>query len=144
MSAIGTRAAAVLAAFGLLATASAGCVMHHYHHPRSPAVVVDRSEAGGPPPWAPAHGHRRKHPHVDVELIFDTGLGVYVVVGYPNHYWDGDHFFRWIEGRWQISADFHNGWAAVRSQNLPPGLAKKYGAHPGKGKGHGPPAKHGY
>ncbi len=64
--------------------------------PSGPPVVVDEGHGHGPPPWAPAHGYRRNHQrayqHRDatVDLAFDSGLGVYVVVGLPNYYyWDG-------------------------------------------------------
>src|SRR5262245_11687981 len=64
--------------------------------PDGPPVIVREGGAHGPPPWAPAHGHRRHHQrayqHRDatVDMVFDSGLGVYVVVGLPNYYyWNG-------------------------------------------------------
>ena len=32
-----------------------------------------------------------------MELVFDDNLGVYVVVGYPDHYHDGKHYYRWAQ-----------------------------------------------
>ena len=97
-----------------------------------------RVEHPGPPPHAPAHGYRhkqRQNGH-DVELVFDSGLGVYVVVGVPNHfYWDGT-YLRLDDGRWYASVEIDGGWKPRDSGSLPPGLRKK--SHASKnGRGHG-------
>src|SRR5258705_13086779 len=61
-----------------------------------PGPVVEEGSGHGPPPWAPAHGYRRHHQQAyqsrpdTVDLGFDDGLGVYMVVGFPAYsYWDG-------------------------------------------------------
>ena len=97
-----------------------------------PYPLEGRVERAGPPPHAPAHGYRQKH-HArggDIELVFDSGLGVYVVVGWPGHYWHDDHYYRDVDGAWQVSVRLDGGWSAAPSRKLPPGLAKK---HRGKG-----------
>ena len=114
---------------------------------RGPSVGHD--EAGhGPPPHAPAHGHRRNHRHGDrnVEVFFDSQLGVYVVVDTPDHYYWNGHYLRIEDGRWHASTELEGEWIARSSNSLPPGLRKKYSKHgkvkakPGKGqspaKGH--------
>ena len=89
-----------------------------------------RPHAGkGPPPHAPAHGHRHKHAQ-DVELVFDSGLGVYVVTGHPGHYYHKDRFFRLIDGRWEISVRIGASWGSAPDATVPPKLKKK---HKGKG-----------
>lgn len=91
----------------------------------------------GPPPHAPAHGYRRKHHDQhhggDVELVFDSGLGVYVVVGFPSHYWLEGTYYREQGGSFQVAASIDGPWTASRS--LPPGLAGKAKGKPSNGKG---------
>ena len=58
----------------------------------------------GPPPHAPAHGHRHKLRGHGGSLTFDSGLGVYVVVGHGDLFYWRDHFYRWHDGGWQTSA----------------------------------------
>lgn len=111
---------------GILVVGTAGCA-HHHDHGRygSPAPMeVDRP---GPPPHAPAHGYRhRHHHHPDVEIMFDSGLGVYVVVGMADYFFHRDHFYRVIDGVWHESLRIDHGWVAVKHRSkLPPGLAKK-------------------
>jgi len=60
-----------------------------------------------------------------VELVFDTGLGVYVVVGHPNHYYHEDHFYRLTGSVWEMSLKIDGGWAFVSGKPLPPGLRTK-------------------
>lgn len=130
------RIAFTLGTIGVAALLS-GCVQHYHGHPRrAPAVVVHKP---GPPPHAPAHGYRHKHAHHGVDLVFDSGLGVYIVVNLTDHYYHDGHFFRLHDGVWQISAHLNHGWKHA-SKRLPPGLAKKHGK---KGHKRGPhPAKH--
>ncbi len=108
-----------------------------------PYVSHDR-EGHGPPPHAPAHGHRRKHHDSagDLKLIFDSELGVYVVVDIPNHYYSDGYYLRIENGSWYASTKLESGWKLRSSDSLPPGLRKKQAKH-GKtkkhpGKGHGP------
>ena len=55
-------------------------------HASAPAV-----HKGGPPDHAPAHGYRKKHHHHhDIEMVYDSGLGVYVIAGYKGLYFHGD------------------------------------------------------
>lgn len=108
-----------------------------------------RVEHPGPPPHAPAHGRRHKnrgHHERDVDLVFDSGLGVYVVVGLPNHfYWNGT-YLRLDGDRWYASIDLNGGWKPHGADAVPPGLRHKHhakkrgkgrGKSKGKGRGHG-------
>ena len=106
--------------------ALSGCARHHHHRSRSvPAPVVTHQK--GPPPHAPAHGQRRKQHHSDdgVELIFDSKLGVYVVVDLPDHYYWNGHYLRIEGGRWSASVDLNGHWEPREAHSLPPGLRKK-------------------
>ena len=84
----------------------------------------------GPPPHAPAHGYRHKHKTKGVELVYDSGRGVYVVVGLPDHYYYNGHFFRIRGAQWEVSLHTANGWEPVYEDSIPPGLRTK-----GKSKG---------
>jgi hypothetical protein len=93
----------------------------------------------GPPPHAPAHGYRQEY-H-GVELVFDSGCGVYVVVGLPSHYYYKGHFYRFYGGQWQVSVEIGGPWNPVSEASLPPGLRGKERAkgrpkeRPGRGRG---------
>ena len=90
---------------------AAGCV-HHVHH-------------RGGPPYAPTQGHRYHYDHDDVDLVWDAGLGVYAVVGFPSvYFWDG-RYYRYHERAWQRAARPRGYWEPYRG-HVPPGLAKKY------------------
>jgi hypothetical protein len=132
------------------AIALAGCV--HHHHDRHRGRQHDtHAHKGGPPPWAPAHGYRHKHRH-GADLRFDAHLGVYVVIGHPNVYFHGDHYYRRAGSHWERCGDWRKGhWKRVDLHAVPGGLVKHHapkGRKHGKGHGHGKkkghgPAKHG-
>jgi hypothetical protein len=114
----------------------------HTHVAPQPGPEVVVHERGGPPPHAPAHGYRRKqrYDHRDIELVFDSGLGVYVVVGFPGVYFHAEHYFRFAGASWQVSIRPDSGWSAAAQDDVPPGLRKqkhgnaKPGGHPGPAK----------
>jgi hypothetical protein len=124
---------------GLLALTGCVHVHEHDHHHKS---------KGGPPPWAPAHGYRHKHHGPD--LVFDSHIGVYVVVGHPHVYFHDGHYFRYVSSHWERCGDWKKGnWKAVEVGRVPGPLVKHYAAKgpkggkgKGKGKGKGGPAKH--
>ena len=124
-----------------LGTTTLGCTQIVYRS--APPVHVEEARRG-PPPHAPAHGYRHKHVShgSSVDLVFDSGLGVYVVVGWPDHYWRDDHYYRWVDGTWMVSVKLDGGWISCGSSRLPPGLVAKHGVHGKKKWKH--PAKHGY
>ena len=134
---------AAAALVGLLLSPLGGCV-HHVHSSDSPSV---RGKSHGPPPHAPAHGYRHRRHGDGVELVFDAGLDVYVVVGLPGHYWHADRYLRWTDSAWSVSYRIDGDWVAISSDRIPPGLAHsharrhKKSKHPHKGWW---PAKHGY
>lgn len=132
----------ILAPLALAASLPLGACHHHRGGAISGPEVVVAPERGGPPPHAPAHGYRRKHQHAhqDVELVFDSGLGVYVVVGFPGVYFHADYYFRYVDASWQISLRPDSGWAVASQDRVPPGLQKKQQHGKSKKKG-GPPAK---
>ena len=104
---------------GLLMLAGPACLPLQLE--TGPTVYTKKhAKKGGPPPWAPAHGYRHKrHGH---DLVFDTKIGVYVIVDLPGHYFYHDRFYRRADGRWWVSAELASGWAVVTVYELPPGL----------------------
>jgi hypothetical protein len=127
-----------------LAFLASGCI-HHHHGSHGPGH--------GPPPWAPAHGYRHKHHHDGVQLVFDSGLGVYVVVGQPYHWFHHDHYYWLHDGEWHRSKHLGGPWVVADFDGVPPGLRRHHARHgdhggkpgrggPGKG-GHGKRGKHG-
>jgi len=101
----------------------------------------DRGQHGAhPPPAHPPNGHR--HSHAGVDLVFDSALGVYLVVDRHNHFYAEGHFYRYAEDGWQISTEPKGGWHQVAGPALPPGLVKKHEPDKGRakkdksGKGH--------
>lgn len=96
------------------------------------AFLLTDSKAD-PPPWAPAHGYRYKHAD-GVDLIFDSGLGLYIVANFPNIYFSRDHFYRWKDDKWERSTRFNGPWDIIGTEQLPPGLQKGKGKSKGKGK----------
>ena len=102
-------ALAVLLAFGMC-----GCL---------PITVADENASGrhaGPPARAPAHGYRAKHRNHDLE--FDSGMGVYVVLGLPGFYYYADRYYRLVNGVWQIGVDVGGPWTVEGSERVPRGL----------------------
>ncbi len=98
----------------------AGC-NHFYGGP-----PAHRRRGGGPPPHAPAHGYRQRHRRSGADLVFDSGLGVYVVVGL-GHYFYGDRFYRWRNDAWQISVNAHGPWNWIDGSAVPRKLFKSKG-----------------
>lgn len=93
------------------------------------------------PPPHPPHGHRQHH--AGVELIFDSGLGLYVVVGWHDHFFYEGHFYRHIGDVWQQSTALRGHWQPTGAPSLPPGLAKKHKRGKGHKKHRNHPAKYG-
>jgi hypothetical protein len=102
-------------AFTVLMTAS--CSTHTVY----PQPTVTKS---GPPAHAPAYGYRRKHV-AGMELVYDSSLGLYVVVGLSDHYYHEGYFFRLHGSLWEMSQKPDIGWKVVSESSLPPGLRGK-------------------
>ncbi len=138
------RSAGMLAALLMVSlSAASGCV-HHHHHP----VVTSPAHARGhgPPPHAPAHGYRHKHYRDGVNLVFNAGLGVYVVADRPDYYWHVDRYLRWAAGEWRVSSRIDGTWVVVSNDRVPAKLVAKHAKHRKKAhrKRHAAPAKHGH
>lgn len=103
------------------------CSRYAVHH--TPSV----STRSGPPAHAPAHGYRRNHIN-DVELAFDSSIGVYIVVGHPDCYYHDGYYYRLRNGLWETSLKFDGNWKHASVNSLPSGLKVKVKAN-GNGNG---------
>jgi hypothetical protein len=98
----------------------------------APTVVLERQ---GPPPHAPAHGYRHKHPD-GVELVFQTGIGVYVVTGYTDIYFYEGHFYRVRKNKCEMSVHIGGPWRKAQVEALPREFRAQTSKHENaKGKG---------
>jgi len=103
-------------------------------------VIVNEGPGHGPPPWAPAHGYRHKQYRAyqshegTVDLVFDSGLGVYAVVGFPNYYWWNGSYLRISSGQWMTATYLDAAWAPCPDERVPSRLRT---AEADRGKGHG-------
>lgn len=122
---IGCSAGMLAALVMVLLSAASGCV-HHDHPVMTPPA---HAQGHGPPPHAPAHGYRHKHHRDGVKLVFDAGLGVYVVADLPGHYWHVDHYLRWVAGEWRASGHIDGAWVVVSSDQVPAKLVAKHAKH---------------
>ncbi len=93
-----------------------------------------------PPPHAPAHGYR--HKHQGVELVYDSGRGVYVVIDLPSHYYFKGRYYRRGEIQWEAGVNIDGPWEFVSEDAMPKGLrAKEKGKGKAKGKSKGRPGR---
>ena len=125
-----TSIVVILAIVLVMATS---CSRHRTCHE---PIVIKKS---GPPAHAPAHGYRRKHMHMHgVELVFDSGRGVYVVVGLSNHYYHDGYFYRLRGSIWETCPKPDGHWKVVSDKSLPIGLQVKAKSNGNsRGKSHG-------
>jgi hypothetical protein len=138
------RSAALSAVLVVILLGPLGGCVYHSHSERAPSV---HGQGHGPPPHAPAHGHRYKRHQDGLELVFDAGLGVYVVVDRPDYYWHRDRYLHWVSGSWRVSNRFDGHWAAISIDAVPARLVSMHSGHHGKKKHrkkHGWPAKRGH
>jgi hypothetical protein len=117
------RSALVAVSLAALVLSSTGCLVVDGGHRGPPPRAV------GPPPHAPAHGYRHKHHGHD--LVFDSDLGVYVVVGLPDLWFFDGSYFRWYGERWEIGVDVGGPWRAARLESVPVKLRNKRHPHGG-------------
>ena len=106
----------------------------HVPYPSS-GRVKGKHRGHGPPPHAPAHGYRHKH-HNDIELEFDSGLGVYLAVNMPDIYFFNGLYLKISDGYWVVTDHLDRPWRASLKDEVPLRLKKSRGrSHKGKGKG---------
>lgn len=102
--------------------------------------------AADPPVHAPAHGYRSKHkgtvdhrpqaPRGGVEIVYDSGRGVYIGVGLPDIFFQGGHYYRKREGHWEVSTTGRGDWRPP-SFGVPTSIVKARAQAPGPAKPRG-------
>lgn len=87
----------------------------------------------GPP--HPPHGYGYVYGGVD--MVFDSGLGLYIVTGYPDCYFFGGRYYRYHAPYWEYSPHLNGPWRLEPYESLPPSLRGRheYIAPPGRGRG---------
>jgi hypothetical protein len=100
-------------AVALVAAGATACIQVKHDHRRPKAKVQKVKVVKAKQPQA-----------ADVQLVFDSDLDVYVVIGHPGHYHDGQRFYRKHKGRWWVSAELHDHWVVIGNRHLPPGLQR--------------------
>lgn len=119
-----------MAAATLLLSSCSRTSIHYRQSSGDPSTtVVTKTKKGGPPPHAPAHGYR--HKHESTNLVYRQEIGVYVVEGYPDHYFSDGHYYRERGTRWEISVHLEGPWKVTSTSKLPMGL-KSYMKSKGK------------
>jgi hypothetical protein len=73
-------------------------------------------------------------------LEYNSNLGIYVVIGLPDHYFIDGIYYKKTKHGWYSSHDAEKDWKEYRKDFLPGKLDKKYGHKKGHGKDKG---KHG-
>ena len=112
-----------------------GCATVKEAHPTQGREAKVKNRGHGPPPHAPAHGYRHKHA-IQVELEFDSHMGVYVVLEIPGVYFHDGLYIRLSGGKWEVAAHFNGPWRKAKNKDIPSGLKKGKGAAKSR-KGHG-------
>ena len=88
-------------------------------------------------PHHPPHGH--VYVQGGIDMVFDSGLGLYIVTGYPDCYFFEGHYYRYHAPYWEYSPRIDGPWRVERRyEALPPGLRER-GEYreppPGRGRG---------
>jgi hypothetical protein len=109
---------------GLLFTASLGLGACQHEYREEPYGRPIRRR--GPPPHAPAHGYRHRYRR-GLDLVFDSGLDVYLVAGARRTYFYDGRFYRLRGGNWEVSRDYDGSWRNSSGRRLPLALRRAAG-----------------
>ena len=100
-----------------------GCSHRYHSRTHSSQTVVMPAKRHGPPPHAPAHGYRHKHAD-GMQLRYDSGMQIYLVVDHDGYYYDDGFYFRYRSGSWEMAASFSGEWKIAAEKRLPKALRK--------------------
>ena len=102
------------------------------------SLTIATAGFANPPAHAPAHGVRAKHnahsqPQTRAsggfEFRFDSERGISIAVGLPGVYFEAGHFYRYDDGRWQMSVRSDGGWKAAKKNTTPEAIRKAHAKH---------------
>jgi len=125
---------ALMISFGLFFLAGCNTIGVGVQGPGAPAPPHEKSyhKKKGPPPHAPAHGYRHKRHHGH-DLVYDSGIGAYIVVNVPETYFGNNLYLKVsTDGRWMVSTTLEGGWRVAVGNEVPDKLKE----HKGKKKKH--------
>ena len=100
---------------------------HHAEHRHIPDRLrghrrYNRQHRNSPPSHAPAHGYRQQH-H-DVDMVFDSGIDAYIVLGFDNLFFFNSNYMRFYDGYWHYSARHNGRWHRANDRHVPHKLRK--------------------
>ena len=139
----GLKSVCRAALVAVLAGTGFGCVVadgpyrgpHPGARPQAGPGPQHRVARRGPPPHAPAHGYRHRHRRHGTNLVFDTGLGVYVVAGLAHNYFFRGNYYRRVGDGWHVRGSPKGRWRKAAGRDLPSGLKKRYARGKDKRRG---------
>jgi len=59
-----------------------------------------------------------------VELKYDSGLGLYVALGFPDVFYSDGKFYTQRQGQWQVSLRADGGWTVAATGSVPVNVNK--------------------
>ena len=84
-----------------------------------------RISADSGPRYHSGHGGYATHTPHNHRVSYDSALGMYVVMGLLNTYWNGSSYYRYNNQGWQSSRD-HRRWNNVGVTYVPGKLHRKH------------------
>ena len=100
-----------------------GGAWRHAEHRHLPGKLRDhkrykRHHRHSPPPHAPAHGHRHSH-NDGVDLIFDSGIGAYIALGFDDLFFFDNRYMRHYDGYWHYADRYDGRWHRANDKHVP-------------------------
>ena len=69
-------------------------------------------------------GHLTRTPH-NHRVSYDSALGMYIVLGLANTYWNNGSYYRYHGSAWQRSSDYRR-WSRMQRSRVPSKLYKRH------------------
>ena len=73
-------------------------------------------------------GHITRTPH-NHRVSYDSALGMYIVLGLTNTYWNNGNYYRYYGNAWQRSSDYRR-WSRLQQNRVPSRLYKRHYQRP--------------
>ena len=87
-----------------------------------------RVSADSGPRYHSGHGSYVTHTPHNHQVSYDEALGMYIVQGLLNTYWNGSNYYRYHDHGWQSSRDYRR-WNNVGITYIPQKLHKRHYRH---------------
>ena len=79
------------------------------------------------------HGGYLTHTPYNHRISYNSGLGLYTVIGLSNTYYNNGYYYRYNESRWHRSRDYR-AWSVLNTKSVP---SRLYARHYKKPRGYG-------